>query len=155
MEIERKFIVARLPDPLDGHPAKKIDQGYLVIGADGSEVRVRRAATQHWLTVKRGAGLVRSETEVELSAEQFELLWPATEGARIEKTRYRLPAGDGLVIELDVYAGSLSGLQVAEVEFDDQGAARRFRPPAWFGREVTDDDRFKNRRLAVDGLPES
>ena len=78
----------------------------------------------------------------------------------IEKTRYRLPAGDGLVIdglviELDVYAGSLSGLQVAEVEFGDEDAARRFRPPAWFGREVTDDDRFKNRSLAVDGLPES
>lgn len=155
MEIERKFIVADLPEALADHPASLIDQGYLAIGTDGAEVRVRRAGRQHWLTVKAGVGLVRSETEVELSAEQFELLWPVTDGARIKKTRYRLPAGDGLVIELDVYAGSLSGLEVAEVEFTDQDVARRFQPPAWFGREVTDDDRFKNRSLAVDGLPES
>jgi len=154
VEIERKFIVSELPDRLADHPVKAIDQGYLAIGVDGSEVRVRRAATRHFLTVKRGTGLVRSETEVELTADQFDQLWPATEAARVEKTRYVIPAGGGLVIELDVYAGSLSGLVVAEVEFGDQDAARAFRPPAWFGREVTDDDRFKNRRLAVEGLPE-
>ncbi len=153
MEIERKFLLAELPGNLLAHRSRAITQGYLAIGADGSEVRVRRAGERLLLTAKRGGGLVRAEAEVELSAEQFERLWPATEGRRVEKTRYEIPAADGLVIELDVYAGALSGLLVAEVEFPDTAAAARFAVPSWFGRELTDDDAYKNRRLAVDGIP--
>jgi CYTH domain-containing protein len=44
-------------------------------------------------------------------------------------------------------------LSVAEVEFDTEEAADTFEPPAWFGREVTDDARFKNQRLASEGAP--
>ncbi len=153
MEIERKFLLAELPGNLNAHPSRAIAQGYLAVGTDGSEVRVRRAGERLLLTAKRGGGLVREEAEVELSAEQFEALWPATAGRRVEKTRYEIPAADELVIELDVYSGTLSGLQVAEVEFPDTEAAARFAVPSWFGREVTDDDAYKNRRLAVDGAP--
>jgi len=39
------------------------------------------------------------------------------------------------------------------VEFDSAAAAAAFSPPAWLGRDVTDDSRYKNKRLAVDGLP--
>ena len=35
--------------------------------------------------------------------------------------------------------GALTGLSVAEVEFATEDAADAFEPPAWFGREVTDD----------------
>lgn len=153
MEIERKFLVASLPADLASHGCDAIQQGYIAIGADGSEARLRRVGERLLLTVKRGGGLAREETEVALSAEQFERLWPASAGRRVEKTRYRIPAEDGLVIELDLYAGALEGLLVAEVEFADLEAAARFSAPAWFAREVTDDDAYKNRRLAVDGMP--
>jgi CYTH domain-containing protein len=53
-----------------------------------------------------------------------------------------------------VYSGALTGLMVAEVEFPSEEAARAFVPPAWFGREVTNDSRYKNRRLATEGLPD-
>jgi CYTH domain-containing protein len=116
-------------------------------------VRLRRRAERWFLTVKSAGGLVRGEREVELSQEQFEALWPATEGRRVEKVRRVLDGGDGALIELDVYAGALSGLVVAEVEFADPDAAAGFDPPEWFGREVTDDPAYKNQHLAVDGLP--
>jgi adenylate cyclase len=84
----------------------------------------------------------------------FERLWPLTEGRRIEKVRYLVPAeAPGLVIEVDVYDGALAGLVVAEVEFAGEADAEAFVPPAWLGREVTGDARFKNQRLAVDGPP--
>ena len=43
-EIERKFLIAPadVPDRLDRYPHDSIQQGYLVIGATGEEVRVRR-----------------------------------------------------------------------------------------------------------------
>jgi adenylate cyclase len=42
---------------------------------------------------------------------------------------------------------------VAEVEFESAEAAAGFSPPAWLGREVTDDPVYKNKRLATQGLP--
>jgi adenylate cyclase len=151
MEIERKFLIESPPRHLP-EPGVAIDQGYLAVGDDGSEVRVRRAGERLTLTAKRGDGLVRGEHEVELSAEQFDALWPATEGRRLRKTRFRVPAGE-LTIELDLYAGELSGLAVAEVEFPSIDAADTFEAPAWFGAEVTDDPRYKNRALAQNGAP--
>lgn len=154
MEIERKFLVPAVPDDALGEVSGvEIVQGYLAAGEDGSEVRLRRGADELWLTAKRGAGLVRGEYEVRLSAEQFDALWPATEGRRLAKRRHTLPLGE-LQIELDVYSGSLTGLVVAEVEFRTEELARTFAPPPWFGRDVTEDKRFKNRRLAEEGLPD-
>ena len=151
MEVERKFRLRRLPD-LSGTDADPIEQGYLAVGADG-EVRLRRKGERTLLTVKRGTGLSRGEAEVEVSREQFETLWPLTEGRRLRKRRHVLPH-DGLEIEVDVYEEELEGLIVAEVEFDSEEQARDFEPPAWLGDEVTGDERFLNESLAVDGTPD-
>lgn len=158
MELERKWLVERIPPEVEAVTGDSIAQGYLAIEADGAEVRVRRRATRCSLTVKRGRGLAREEREVEISADQFEVLWPATEGRRIEKTRRVIDTGDlpeGTAIEVDEYSGALSGLRVAEVEFPDESSARAFQAPAWFGREVTEEDAYKNRHLATDGWPSS
>jgi adenylate cyclase len=153
MEIERKFLVDAPPDDLGRHPSSAIEQGYLAIEPGGVEVRVRRRGGASVLTVKAGKGRTRAEEELAIDAGAFERLWPLTEGRRVEKVRHLIPAGDGLTIELDVYTGDLAGLVVAEVEFPDEAAADAFAPPAWLGADVTDDERYKNHRLAVDGRP--
>lgn len=152
MEIERKFLLDAVPEEAASVPSSRMRQGYLSTGAEG-EVRVRDTDGVFTLTVKSGAGWVREETEVPLTGEQFEALWPATEGLRLVKRRYRLPAG-ALIYEVDVYEGALAGLVVAEVEFPGLAAAERFSPPAWFGREIGDDVRYKNAVLAAHGLPD-
>ncbi|MDE3134090.1 MAG: CYTH domain-containing protein [Acidobacteriota bacterium] len=153
VEIERKWLVPERPrEALGGLPPDRIQQGYLTIGDDGVETRVRRRGARCTLTVKSGRGMVRAETEITLTPEQFEALWPATAGARVEKERHALRL-DGRVIELDVYGGALRGLIVAEVEFDDHREATSFTPPHWFGLEVTDDPDYKNQRLALRGMP--
>jgi CYTH domain-containing protein len=123
------------------------------VAEDGTEVRVRRRDANAWLTVKSGGGRVRVEEEIEIDSERFERLWPLTEGRRVEKTRYEIPGSDGLVIELDVYAGALHGLVTAEVEFRSEDAAEAFAAPDWLGPDVTEDPRYKNQRLARDGAP--
>jgi CYTH domain-containing protein len=154
IEIERKFLVAHLPGDLGAHPVERVDQGYLAVGADGVEVRIRRRGDRHVLTVKSGTGRLRVEEEIDVGARVFDSLWGLTEGRRVEKLRHLLPAPGGLTIELDVYAGALDGLVVAEVEFDSPDAAAAFVPPAWFGDEVTGDERYLNRTLAQAGAPE-
>ena len=144
-----------LPPPdLDRHPSGALRQGYLAIEPNGTEVRVRDSDGDAVLTVKHGGGRTRVEVEVPIEAGAFERLWPLTQGRRIEKTRHLVPAGDGLVIELDVYGGDLAGLVVAEVEFPSEAAADSFVAPEWLGRDVTADDRYKNQRLALDGAPD-
>jgi CYTH domain-containing protein len=155
-EVERKWLVAEVPADVLGAAAEPIEQGYLAVEADGGEVRLRRRAGRCFLTAKSGHGLVRRELEVEIAPEQFEVLWPATEGRRIEKTRRVVELPDRaarLSIELDEYGGGLAGLRVAEVEFPDQESAGSFRPPVWFADEVTDRDDYRNRSLAVQGRP--
>jgi adenylate cyclase len=143
--------VSRRPSGLERCRSEDIDQGYLAADA-GSEVRVRRMGEENFLTVKRGSGRDRLEDEIAITADQFEALWPATEGRRLSKRRLYVPL-DGLTAEVDVYGGELGGLITAEVEFDSVSDSDDFSAPAWFGDEITGDDRYTNRALANDGIP--
>ena len=151
-EIERKFLLARLPRGIaDG---TKIRQGYLSI--KDSEVRVRMKGEKFYLTRKSGAGLVRDEEEYEISKPAFEILWSLTAGARIEKTRYEIAGTDGLIWEIDEFqTGVPEKLLIAEVELPDESTAPQI-PPAVAEviiREVTFDAAYKNKNLAVKGFP--
>jgi CYTH domain-containing protein len=151
MEIERKFVVGSLPSGVADAGGVDIAQGYLAAD-DANEVRLRRKGDACLLTVKTGHGLSRVEREVALTGEQLDALWPATEGRRVVKTRFEAPV-EGHTAEIDRYRGALAGLVTVEVEFESVEAAAAFEPPGWFGREVTGDPRYANRRLAVDGRP--
>jgi adenylate cyclase len=148
-EIERKFLIERLPRTLRRYPHKEISQGYLAVGSDKSHVRLRRAGRACSLTFKRGPGQGREEREIQLRLAQFSILWPATAGSRLTKTRYYVP-WKKLVIEVDIFGGSNEGLIVAEVEFPDIATRDSFRAPDWLGDEVTGVSRYSNVRLARD-----
>ena len=85
-ERERKFLVKDLPPNRSRFPHALIEQGYLaIIGRDGagSEVRIRRMRRRYILTVKRGHGPARWETEVALSPTAARMLWPLTRGNQV------------------------------------------------------------------------
>jgi adenylate cyclase len=149
-EIERKFLVKQLPEKLNRWRHYRIAQGYLAIErAGGRHVRLRKKGNTASLTYKIGRGTAREEREIKLSPKQFAAVWPATAGRRLRKVRYEIP-WNGLLIEIDIYQGELSGLVVAEVEFPNHLACQRFEPPPWFGREVTGEKRYSNVRLATE-----
>lgn len=148
-EIERKFLIKHLPVEMLRSRHYRIAQGYLANETGGRHVRLRKKSRTASLTFKvnRGGGSSREEREIRLSALQFATLWPATAGRRLHKTRYLIPWRN-LVIEIDVYHGRNRGVIVAEVEFPSLASCRKFRPPRWFGREVTGEKRYSNVRLA-------
>ena len=152
LEVERAFVSDQPPDPSTLGVGSSLHQGY--VAREGEvEVRVRISDDGARLTVKAGRGLVRTEVELPLAAEQADALWAHTEGRRLVKTRYRVPV-DGHTAEVDVYDGALAGLCRIEVEFDSADAAAAFEPPTWFGVEVTDDARWSNSSLARHGRPD-
>jgi adenylate cyclase len=151
IERERRFLVQSLPDPLP--EPNRIEQAYVSTGP--ASVRVRRIDhRRHVLTIKTGSGRNRHEIERDLSPEEFDAIWAAADQLRIEKRRHRIDLGQGLTAELDLYDGALEGRRLVEVEFDDDDTADDFAPPDWFGREVTDDNRYTNSSLARYGWPD-
>ena len=146
-EIERKFLVRKLPNDLAGFPHVAIEQGYLAITPEGVQVRLRKAGAKLTLTYKRNLGISREEREVTLTPEQFDVLWPGTIERRLTKVRYDVPLDD-LVVEIDIYGGRHEGLIVAEVEFADEAQASDFQPPPWLGDDVSHDPRYSNQLLA-------
>ncbi|HOQ17442.1 MAG: CYTH domain-containing protein [Epulopiscium sp.] len=150
MEIERKYLVKRLPENLHLYEKEEIIQGYISIDPI---IRLRKSNDNYCLTIKSKGHLKREEVEFPLTKEQFESLWQKVDSNTIYKSRYNIPLENNLVAELDVYHGDLEDLLTVEVEFESEKASEKFTPPDWFGKDVTHDNRYKNSNLAVYGIP--
>ncbi len=152
MEIERKYLIHQLPEDYTSHPSQQIEQGYLNIRP---VVRVRRQDDEYYLTYKSDGLMAREEYNLPLTEEAYLHLRQKADGCLITKKRYRIPYENNLTIELDVFEGALAPLILAEVEFASEEAANAFRPPEWFGEDVTFSGEYHNSHLSRHGLPES
>jgi adenylate cyclase len=143
-EIERKFLVTGA-DWKQSASGVVYRQGYLSSTKE-RVVRVRTEGTRGVLTIKGiTRGVSRLEFEYEIPrADADRLLDELCERPLIEKTRYRLPAGD-VTWEIDEFHGENAGLVVAEVELTGEDQA--FERPAWLGEEVSGDPRYFNANL--------
>ncbi len=145
MEIERKYRIHHLPFDPDIYPHTDIEQGYL---CTRPVIRARKDGDRYYMTYKGEGLLAREEYDLPLDASSYRHLIAKADGIRIAKTRYRIPAQNGLTIELDIFHGTYEGLILAEVEFPDMEAAEHFTPPDYFGEEVTFDPKFQNSFLS-------
>lgn len=145
MEIERKFLIKKLPENLESYPYKEIEQGYL---NTAPVVRIRRSNDKYTLTYKGSGLMVREEYNLPLTAESFAHLKEKIDGRLIQKRRYLIPYNDRLTIELDIFGGDLAPLQLAEVEFETEDEANAFTPPEWFGKDVTFSSQYHNSTLS-------
>ena len=145
MEIERKYLIDKLPDNLEQYDFRLIEQGYL---NTEPVIRIRRDNDRYELTYKSKGLMTREEYNMPLTREAYEHLLPKADGIVIRKKRYMIPLSKELTIELDVFAGELSPLVLAEVEFPDEDTANAFEPPAWFGEDVTFSGKYHNSFLS-------
>lgn len=145
MEIERKFLIKKLPDNLTSYKARKIEQAYLCIDP---VVRVRRDNDDYYLTYKSKGMIVREEYNLPLTKEAYGHLLAKADGIIITKTRYEIPEKDNLTIELDVFEGKFDGLLLAEVEFASEEEALGYVPPEWFGEDVSNSTKYHNSTLS-------
>ncbi|MGO4838020.1 CYTH domain-containing protein [Rhizobiaceae sp. 2RAB30] len=150
-EIERKFLVSG--DAWRGNvgEAVRIRQFYLDASADRSvRVRIRDGASA-MLTLKFGDhGRERDEFEYAIPIGDAEEMLAFAVGHVIEKTRHHVIHRDRLY-EVDVFAGDLDGLVLAELETPDDVANDDL--PSWLGREVTGESSYYNAWMAVNGRP--
>ena len=115
-EIERKFLVMG-----DGWRENAVGthyrQGYLNSVKERT-VRIRTINDKAFLTVKGlTVGCTRLEFEYSIPYDDcVKMLDELAEKPIIEKTRYKIPAGNGLTWEIDEFHGVNEGLIVAEIE---------------------------------------
>ncbi len=139
MEIERKFLIKKLPEDLERYPSSDLEQAYL---CTDPVVRVRRQDQEYYLTYKGKGLMVREEYNLPLNEAAYLHLKAKADGRVITKRRFRIPCGP-YTIELDLFS-SPEKLILAEVEFPTEEAALAFTPPSWFGEDVTGDSRYHN-----------
>lgn len=108
-----------------------------------SEMRVRSKSGKKFLFTAKGEGhLERNEYEVEITKNQFDLLWGFTVGNRIIKRRLDIEVL-GQTVTFDMYKDR--DLIVAEVEFNSVKEAEAYQA---LGKDVTSESQFKNKNLA-------
>jgi adenylate cyclase len=151
IEIERKFLLANDGWRAGIERSEPIAQGYLVgaqalrDGTARASVRARLAGTQAWLNIKAARlGIERAEFEYPIPVDDArDLLATLCDGV-LEKTRHHVRV-DGVLFEVDEFAGDNRGLIVAEVELPAVDAP--FPRPPWLGREVSTLARYYNVNL--------
>lgn len=146
MEIERKYLIRRLPENLSQYQCKKIAQGYI---CTNPVVRIRKSDDEYYLTYKGKGLMAREEYNLPLTQEGYEHMLSKIDGRLIEKSRYLIPLDGKLTAELDIFEGDLAPLIIVEVEFDSLDAANSFIPPEWFGEDVTESCKYHNSNLAL------
>lgn len=144
-EIEKKFLV-KGDGWKKGAVGVHYSQGYLN-SAKERTVRIRTINDKAFLTVKGiTVGCTRLEFEYEIPhADCVKMLEDLAEKPIIEKTRYKIPAGNGLTWEIDEFHGVNEGLVVAEIELPTEDTP--FVKPDWLGEEVSSDPRYFNSNL--------
>ncbi|HEY4000042.1 MAG TPA: hypothetical protein VGO93_14300 [Candidatus Xenobia bacterium] len=142
IERERRFLVRR-PPPEAPSAVRHVFDRYI----DGTRLRLRRMDGVFKLGQKIPSmagppGLQGDLTNMYLSRAEYDVL-SVLPAAIIRKTRHSFPP-----LVLDVFEGHLTGLLIAEVEFDSDEAMAAFQPPAWCMREISMDPRYTGGVLA-------
>ncbi len=144
-EIEKKFLVTG-DDWRKGAVGVEYRQGYLSLIKERT-VRIRTVGDKAFLAVKGlTVGCSRMEFEYPIPYDDcVKMLSELAEKPIIEKTRYKISAGNGLVWEIDEFHGANEGLVVAEIELPNENYP--FIKPTWVGEDVSSDPRFFNSNL--------
>lgn len=145
LEIERKFLVCgdQWHKDIEGSFYR---QGYLMTSVTCA-VRVRITDNQSFLTIKglHETLITRYEYEYPIPrTDAEEILDKFCQGPLVEKMRYCVPY-NGLIWEIDVFAGANQGLIIAEVELEDEDQFLNL--PVWVGREVSMNPAYLNANL--------
>jgi adenylate cyclase len=146
-EVERKFLVRSDAWRAAVEAVVSIRQFYLAAAPDRS-IRIRiRDGREAALTLKFGAGTYeRQEFEYPVPLADAEAMQAFAIGRAIEKARHHV-RHQGRLFEVDVFAGALAGLVMAELETPETVADAEL--PPWLGREVTGDRSYLNASLAL------
>ena len=153
IEWERRFLLDHFPCEAEVTRIRCISDRYI----EGTNLRLRQQSDGEGditfkLTQKLRGGTARGEqgqiTTMYLTADEFNVL--ARLPAKVlRKTRHSVPP-----FGIDVFEGVLSGLVLAEAEFNSAAEAAALDLPYFIVSEVSDDKRFTGGNLVTVSRPE-
>jgi CYTH domain-containing protein len=153
MKIERVFRIspALVRVILRDRPVStNVVEGYLPRARGKTQfVRLEAAGSHLVLQVSSDGGTLEERTKIPTA--QAEALLQVSEG-KIGYRRSQLRIGIEVDATLDRFEQP-AGLDLVVLQFADQNEADGFSPLPWLGPEVTSEDRFSRRTLAVAGAP--
>ncbi|MEI6462409.1 MAG: hypothetical protein WCO33_01925 [bacterium] len=133
MEIERKWLVAKLPN-LDSLPMESFER-YFIYTSDTVEIRVQKRNEIYELERKSQVNNIsRSKQIITISAQEFDF-FKALSKKSIIRDSYIF--NEYPEISIKIYHGEYEGLARVEVEFVTEEEAQNFFPFDWFGAEIT------------------
>jgi len=153
VERERRFLVDSVLRPdLSGFPHVLIEDRYLV----GTRMRLRRmtdsvtgeVALKFAKKYESADPLARPMSNFYLDEAEYAAL-ASLPAQLLSKRRHAVSTGQGGVISIDRFLGSLDGLELAEIDLPDDAALRAIVPPSWAQREVSHDPFFQGGNLAT------
>lgn len=141
MEIERKFLIRKMPD-LTGIQPVHYERYYLHRDENVEERIQKKDSIYEYEYKKRISSLERTKEKRSLSeSEFFELKQRASEA--IIRDSYLLPSG----VSIKIYHGKFEGLVRAEIEFKTREEATQYQPVSWMGEEITENPLGKDSKL--------
>jgi CYTH domain-containing protein len=144
IELEKTYLVKKLPDGIDGCTKKEILDIYVPEIIDHPVLRIRKKGEKFEITKKQPiCGSDSSEQEehtIRLSSDEFDA-FAKTNGKRVRKIRYDYKY-NGIKAEIDVFQDDLAGLVLADFEFNDINKKDSFKVPDFCLVDVTQDKTF-------------
>lgn len=154
IELERVFLVKKLPRDLDQHRPiiMKVGDFYDPSELGESEVdhlNIRQKDNKYEIRKKEGNSEYKKlEHTIHITKEEFDLLMTvATQ--KHKKNLYLYPINNNYTSEIDIYLGKLAGYARVEVEFENEEDMKNFTPPEWFGQEITEWNHTIHKNLGV------
>src|SRR5262249_32833178 len=141
VEIERKFLVADHGWKNSITRSVRIRDG-LIANNNGQKVRVRIANGAATIAIKsRRRGPARTEFDYAIPYSDAEEMLRRMWGGNVLDNVRLFVSYAGNIWQIDVYEGPLEGVVLAEIELTD--ADQKLTLPAWIGKEVTADPRYR------------
>jgi CYTH domain-containing protein len=152
MAIARRFLIASSLTRLirKERGSERVTEGHFPPQAERqSHVRIEKGQCYLVLT-SRDAEVNAAEDWTDVPRSHAEALLDVCPGTAVfERSRLRMGDHEALIDRFIAPAP----LDVVSVEFAARGQADAFVPPVWFGSEVTGDDSYTNRGIAISGRP--
>ncbi len=154
MAIARRFLIASSLTRLirKERGSERVTEGHFPPQAERqSHVRIEKGQCYLVLTSRDGE-MDAAEDWTDVPRSHAEALLDVCPGTAVFE-RSRLRTGDHEAL-IDRFIAP-APLDVVSVEFATRGHADAFVPPVWFGAEVTGDDSYTNRGIAISGRPDA
>jgi CYTH domain-containing protein len=155
MKIIRRFLLppslARLVRKERG--STRMAEGYFAAQSGRSSHVLAEAGQCHLVLMTGGGDGPAAEERTEVPRAHAEALLDVCPGKAVyERSRVAIGGGREALVDRLTAPGLLD---MVSVEFDDADEAQRFAPPAWFGPDVTADQSYDRRSIALEGMPQT